>query len=77
MEPMLSPLPQAADLYGDIERTPATRWRDYLPGLAVAVLATLAALGESRETVKFRGIRVPEDQRRPAAPRSAAAREME
>ena len=36
-------LPQAADLYGDIERTPATRWRDYLPGLMVAVLATLAA----------------------------------
>lgn len=35
--------PQAADLYGDIERTPSTRWRDYLPGLAVAVLATLAA----------------------------------
>ena len=35
--------PQAADLYGDIERTPAVRWRDYLPGLLVAVLATLAA----------------------------------
>lgn len=35
--------PQAADLFGDIERTPAAGWRDYLPGLAVAVLATLAA----------------------------------
>lgn len=38
-----NPPPQAADLFGDIERTPATGWRDYLPGLAVAVLATLAA----------------------------------
>jgi uncharacterized integral membrane protein (TIGR00698 family) len=38
-----SMLPQAADLYGDIERTPATRLRSYLPGLLVAVLATLAA----------------------------------
>jgi uncharacterized integral membrane protein (TIGR00698 family) len=36
-------LPQAADLYGDIERTASTSWRDYLPGLAVALLATLAA----------------------------------
>lgn len=36
-------LPQAADLYGDIERTKSTSWRDYLPGLAVALLATLAA----------------------------------
>ena len=34
---------QAADLYGDIERTPSTRWRDYVPGLLIAVLATLAA----------------------------------
>ena len=35
--------PQAADLYGDIERTPVARWRDYVPGLLVAILATLAA----------------------------------
>ncbi|WP_353216506.1 putative sulfate exporter family transporter [Sandarakinorhabdus sp.] len=37
------PLPQAADLYGDIERTRAAGWRDYVPGLLVALLATLAA----------------------------------
>lgn len=43
MNPLPESMPQAADLYGDIERTPTTRWRDYLPGLAVAVLATLAA----------------------------------
>lgn len=36
-------IPQAADLYGDIEATPKARPRDYLPGLTVAVLATLAA----------------------------------
>jgi uncharacterized integral membrane protein (TIGR00698 family) len=40
---MTSPLPQAADLYGDIEATPRVRWRDHLPGLTVAGLATLAA----------------------------------
>lgn len=38
-----SPLPQAADLFGDIEATPKARPRDYLPGLLVAGLATLAA----------------------------------
>lgn len=35
--------PQAADLFGDIEATPKVRLRDYLPGLTVAALATLAA----------------------------------
>ncbi len=40
---MSSPPPQAADLFGDIESTPKVRWRDYLPGLTVAGLATLAA----------------------------------
>lgn len=35
--------PQAADLFGDIEATPKARLRDYLPGLTVAGLATLAA----------------------------------
>lgn len=38
------PLPQAADLFGDIEATPRSRASDFLPGLAVALLATLAAL---------------------------------
>ncbi|WP_439545338.1 YeiH family protein [Sandarakinorhabdus sp.] len=38
-----SQLPQAADLFGDIERTASTGWRDYVPGLLVALLATLAA----------------------------------
>jgi len=37
------PIPQAADLFGDIEATPKVRMRDYLPGLTVAGLATLAA----------------------------------
>ena len=37
------PIPQAADLFGDIEATPKVRLRDYLPGLTVAGLATLAA----------------------------------
>lgn len=37
------PVPQAADLFGDIEATPKVRPRDYLPGLTVALLATLAA----------------------------------
>lgn len=36
-------LPQAADLFGDIERTASAGWRDYVPGLLVALLATLAA----------------------------------
>jgi uncharacterized integral membrane protein (TIGR00698 family) len=36
-------LPAAADLYGDIEPAPNVRWRDYLPGLMVAVLASLAS----------------------------------
>jgi uncharacterized integral membrane protein (TIGR00698 family) len=41
---MLSPLnPQAADLFGDIEPTPKVSLRDYVPGLIVAVLATMAA----------------------------------
>lgn len=35
--------PQAADLFGDIESTPKVGARDYLPGLTVAVLATMAA----------------------------------
>ncbi len=39
----IHPIPQAADLFGDIEATPKARLRDYLPGLTVAVLATLAA----------------------------------
>ncbi len=37
------PLPQAADLFGDIEATPKVGWRDYIPGLLVAALATMAA----------------------------------
>ena len=37
------PLPVAADLYGDIETGEPLRWRDYPPGLMVAVLASLAA----------------------------------
>ena len=36
-------LPAAADLYGDIEPAPRVRWRDYVPGLLVAVLASLAS----------------------------------
>ena len=36
-------LPAAADLYGDIEPAPRVRWRDYAPGLLVAVLASLAS----------------------------------
>ena len=38
-----TPAPQAADLFGDIEATPKVKLRDYLPGLTVAALATLAA----------------------------------
>lgn len=37
------PLPMAADLYGDIEPSPRVGWRDYLPGLAVVTMGTLAA----------------------------------
>jgi uncharacterized integral membrane protein (TIGR00698 family) len=33
----------AADLYGDIEPTPRARLPDYLPGLVIVVLGTLAA----------------------------------
>ncbi len=36
-------IPQAADLFGDIEPTPKARPRDHLPGFLVAILATLAA----------------------------------
>jgi uncharacterized integral membrane protein (TIGR00698 family) len=36
-------IPQAADLFGDIEATPKARPRDYLPGVVVAILATMAA----------------------------------
>ena len=34
---------QAADLYGDLEAAPVKSWTDPLPGLAVALAATLAA----------------------------------
>jgi uncharacterized integral membrane protein (TIGR00698 family) len=34
---------QAADLYGDLEPAPVKRWTDPIPGLAVALAATLAA----------------------------------
>jgi uncharacterized integral membrane protein (TIGR00698 family) len=34
---------QAADLYGDLEPAPVKRWSDPIPGLAVALAATLAA----------------------------------
>jgi uncharacterized integral membrane protein (TIGR00698 family) len=37
------PLPAAADLYGDLEPTPAASLRDHLPGLVVTLLASLAA----------------------------------
>ena len=36
-------LPAAADLYGDIEPAPKVRYRDYAPGLLVALLASLAS----------------------------------
>ncbi len=36
-------LPLAADLYNDLEPAPVTSWRDLVPGLMVAVLATMAA----------------------------------
>lgn len=35
--------PLAADLYNDLEPDPTTSWRDLVPGLTVAVLATMAA----------------------------------
>ena len=37
------PLPMAADLYGDIEPSPKTTWRAYLPGLSIVLFGTLAA----------------------------------
>ncbi len=37
------PLPMAADLYGDIEPSPKANIRDYLPGLLIVLLGTLAA----------------------------------
>ena len=37
------PLPAAADLYGDLEAAPQVRWRDYLPGMVVTLLASLAS----------------------------------
>jgi uncharacterized integral membrane protein (TIGR00698 family) len=37
------PLPMAADLYGDIEPSPQVVWRNYVPGLAIVVMGTLAA----------------------------------
>ena len=40
---MNRPIFQAADLYGDIEASPKQSMRDYVPGLVVALLATLAA----------------------------------
>lgn len=33
----------AADLYGDIEPTPRVGWRDYIPGLLIAIAGTLSA----------------------------------
>ncbi len=36
-------LPMAADLYGDIEPSPKSTWRGYLPGLAIVAAGTLAA----------------------------------
>ncbi len=36
-------LPLAADLYNDLEPDPQSSWRDLVPGLIVAVLATMAA----------------------------------
>ena len=36
-------LPLAADLYNDLEPSPKSSWRDLMPGLTVAVLATMAA----------------------------------
>lgn len=41
--PLSRPLPQAADLFGDIEPSRKVRLRDYFPGLMVAILTTLAA----------------------------------
>lgn len=36
-------LPMAADLYGDIEPSPKSDWRGYLPGLMVVAAGTLSA----------------------------------
>ena len=36
-------LPHAADLYNDLEPAPPHSWRDLVPGLMVAALATMAA----------------------------------
>jgi uncharacterized integral membrane protein (TIGR00698 family) len=36
-------MPLAADLYNDLEPSPKSSWQDLLPGLMVAVLATMAA----------------------------------
>lgn len=41
--PRYSTLPLAADLYNDLEPDPQSSWRDLVPGLIVAVLATMAA----------------------------------
>ena len=38
-----TPLPMAADLYGDIEPQPPRAWRDHVRGLWVVAAATLAA----------------------------------
>jgi uncharacterized integral membrane protein (TIGR00698 family) len=43
MQTPARPLPMAADLFGDIEPSPKTTWRGYLPGLLIVVLGTLAA----------------------------------
>lgn len=37
------PLPAAADLYGDLEPSPAATWRHHVPGLVVVTAGTLAA----------------------------------
>lgn len=40
---MARPLPEPADLYGDVEPGTEVVWRDFLPGLAVVLMGTLAA----------------------------------
>ena len=37
------PMPAVADLYGDLETPPDTKWQDYVPGLMVTGFAALAA----------------------------------
>lgn len=37
------PPPMAADLFGDIQPSAKTSWRDYPPGLAIVLLGTMAA----------------------------------